>query len=60
MNEEEVLTKIEQLRSELSTLVKEKGYTHNGTIQISQQLDYYLNYYNELQQIQKEDEQMDE
>lgn len=49
MKKSELLLKeIENLRKHLIRLVKEKGYTHEDTIKISQQLDVALNKYDNM------------
>lgn len=48
--EKVMLHKIEELRSQLVTLVAEKGYTNRETVNVSQQLDQLLNEYNYLRQ----------
>lgn len=55
MNKEEVLLqRIEELRSVMTDLVNEKGYTNDETVEVSQQLDYFINCYNTLQHPKKD------
>ncbi len=47
---EATLKEIELLRNKLTQTINNKGYSDKKTIEISQQLDKTLNYYNYLQQ----------
>lgn len=44
------LKEIELLRNKLTKTINNKGYSDKQTIEVSQQLDETLNYYNYLQQ----------
>lgn len=48
--EQATLSEIELLRNKLTETIENKGYSDQQTIEISQQLDQTLNYYNYLQQ----------
>lgn len=55
MNEEKILlNEIEILRVQLTELVNKKGYTHNDTVEISQQLDFLINRYNNMIHLEKD------
>lgn len=44
-----LLEKIEYLREEMSKIALEKGFTDDEAVRISQELDYVLNAYNEIE-----------
>ena len=54
---EEILSKIEELRSLICQLIQEKEFLTDGElVSLSQELDKYLNEYNKLLNIKRESE----
>lgn len=54
---EEILSKIEELRSLICQLIQEKEFLTDGElVSLSQELDKYLNDYNKLLNIKRESE----